>query len=259
MDDDHELAVRLTHEEQEMYTTKERARLLAEYFEIRKKQLAAERAEAIRNKPPTRTQVRNKMITYLKHIGKYPHQQLKHKTLEELQMLYEREKKWIDDFVPIDSKKEEKKSAEPEKKRYPPIKETLEKMFNWKLEAEAKSVEPTIEVSNSNPFDVLNSVNNDVYFGINGGTTNLDLTSGKDGSDKGYGTNSLLEQWKDSYSDNDDYDPYDDDIAIFLAVASFFFWQWQSSSLAVGTSSASGNFIPGSGNTLCILFPTILP
>nr|GEX44461.1 hypothetical protein [Tanacetum cinerariifolium] len=43
---------------------------------------------------------------------------------------------------------------------------------------------------------------------------------------------------------------------IFLAVASLFFWQWKSSSLAVGTSSASGNSIPGSGNALCILFPT---
>nr|GEX71782.1 reverse transcriptase domain-containing protein [Tanacetum cinerariifolium] len=47
--------------------------------------------------------------------------------------------------------------------------------------------------------------------------------------------------------------------AIFLAVASLFFWQWQPSSLAVGTSIASGNSIPGSGNALCILFPTILP
>ncbi|GJY18790.1 hypothetical protein Tco_0390281 [Tanacetum coccineum] len=37
-------------------------------------------------------------------------------------------------------------------------------------------------------------------------------TSGKDESDKGYGTNSLLEQWRDSYPDNDDYDPYDDDM-----------------------------------------------
>nr|GEV52102.1 hypothetical protein [Tanacetum cinerariifolium] len=44
MDADHELVVRLTHEEQEMYTIEERARLLAEYFERRKKQLAAERA-----------------------------------------------------------------------------------------------------------------------------------------------------------------------------------------------------------------------
>nr|GEU55332.1 hypothetical protein [Tanacetum cinerariifolium] len=36
-----------------------------------------------------------------------------------------------------------------------------------------KGVEPTIEVSNSNPFDVLNSVYNDVEFGTNGETTNL--------------------------------------------------------------------------------------
>nr|GEY84637.1 hypothetical protein [Tanacetum cinerariifolium] len=44
-------------------------------------------------------------------------------------------------------------------------------------------------------------------------TANLRIsTSGKDGSDKGYGTNSLLEQWRDSYLDNDDYDPYDDDM-----------------------------------------------
>ncbi|GKF13232.1 hypothetical protein Tco_0054694, partial [Tanacetum coccineum] len=44
-------------------------------------------------------------------------------------------------------------------------------------------------------------------------TANLRIsTSGKDESDKGYGTNSLLEQWEDSYLDNDDYDPYDDDM-----------------------------------------------
>ncbi|GKA22063.1 RNA-directed DNA polymerase, eukaryota, reverse transcriptase zinc-binding domain protein [Tanacetum coccineum] len=34
-------------------------------------------------------------------------------------------------------------------------------------------VEPTIEVSNLNPFDVLNLVDNDMEFGTNGGTTNL--------------------------------------------------------------------------------------
>ncbi|GJW64659.1 hypothetical protein Tco_0116543 [Tanacetum coccineum] len=75
IDADHELAVRLTHEEQEKYTIEERARLLAEFFERRKKQLAAERAEAIRNKPPTRTQVRNRMITYLKHMDDDSQQQ----------------------------------------------------------------------------------------------------------------------------------------------------------------------------------------
>ncbi|GJV41004.1 hypothetical protein Tco_1419444 [Tanacetum coccineum] len=79
MDADHELVVRLTHEEQEKYTIKERATLLVEYFERRKKQLAAER---------------------------YTHQQLKHKTLEELQKLYPKEQKWINDFKPIDSEED---------------------------------------------------------------------------------------------------------------------------------------------------------
>ncbi|GJR40034.1 ATPase, F1/V1/A1 complex, alpha/beta subunit, partial [Tanacetum coccineum] len=36
-----------------------------------------------------------------------------------------------------------------------------------------KGVEPTIEVSNSNPFDVLNSVNDNGEFGTNGGDNNL--------------------------------------------------------------------------------------
>ncbi|GJV03065.1 putative ribonuclease H-like domain-containing protein [Tanacetum coccineum] len=115
IDADHELAVRLTHEEQEKYTIEERARLLAEFFERRKKQLAAERVEAIRNKPPTRTQVRNMMITYLKHMGKYTHQQLKHKNFDEVQKLYEREKKWIDEFKPIDD--DSQQQAESTKKR----------------------------------------------------------------------------------------------------------------------------------------------
>ncbi|GJS33149.1 RNA-directed DNA polymerase, eukaryota, reverse transcriptase zinc-binding domain protein [Tanacetum coccineum] len=46
-----------------------------------------------------------------------------------------------------------------------------------------KGVEPTIEVSNSNPFEVLNSVDNDVELVTNEGTTNLKfkelLTSGQ--------------------------------------------------------------------------------
>ncbi|GKB92943.1 hypothetical protein Tco_0979080, partial [Tanacetum coccineum] len=41
IDADYELAARMTQEEQEKYTIEERARLLAEFFEKRKKQLAA--------------------------------------------------------------------------------------------------------------------------------------------------------------------------------------------------------------------------
>nr|GEX33849.1 reverse transcriptase domain-containing protein [Tanacetum cinerariifolium] len=142
-----------------------------------------------------------------------------------------------------------------------------------------KDVEPTKEVSNANPFDVLNLVENDVELGINSGASNLAskkanssgslfwnvgsssttpivekierlINDGKvtlvddegiplekvyssddrDSEDEfayvdnemenllasnndGYGTNSLLEQLKDTYEDADyDYDPYDDDM-----------------------------------------------
>ncbi|GJT25110.1 hypothetical protein Tco_0895047 [Tanacetum coccineum] len=128
-----------------------------------------------------------------------------------------------------------------------------------------KGVEPTIQVSNSNPFDVLNSVENDVEFGTNGGTTNLvnnEATSSgfafmNIDNDGEFASNTpisekidkierqicegklrpldndgnplvptgilvlwkvivkwkcLLEQLRNSYPDNDDYDPYDDDM-----------------------------------------------
>ncbi|GJW40002.1 hypothetical protein Tco_0065847 [Tanacetum coccineum] len=111
IDADYELAARMTQEEQEKYTIEERARLLAEFFERRKKQLAAERAEAIRNKPPTKTQLRNLMMTYLKNMGGYKHSQLKGKSYEEIQGLYERQQKRIQDFTPMDSEKEAQKSG----------------------------------------------------------------------------------------------------------------------------------------------------
>nr|GFB30837.1 hypothetical protein [Tanacetum cinerariifolium] len=69
IDADHELAVRLTHEEHEKYTVNKRVNLLAGYIKKRKKQRAEERAAAIRNKPPTRTQLKRLMMTYLKHTG----------------------------------------------------------------------------------------------------------------------------------------------------------------------------------------------
>nr|GEV71467.1 putative ribonuclease H-like domain-containing protein [Tanacetum cinerariifolium] len=71
IDADHELDVRLTHEEQEKYTIEENSKLLAEFFKRRKKQLAKERAEEIRSKPPIKTQLRNLMMTYLKHTDAF--------------------------------------------------------------------------------------------------------------------------------------------------------------------------------------------
>ncbi|GKE31188.1 hypothetical protein Tco_1450510 [Tanacetum coccineum] len=108
IDVDHELAVRLTHEEQEKYTMDEREKLLAEFFKRRKKQLAKERAAAIRNKPPTRTQLRSLMMTYLKHTGRFKHSQLNKRTLEKIQALYIKEQERAANFVPIGSEEDER-------------------------------------------------------------------------------------------------------------------------------------------------------
>ncbi|GJU17842.1 hypothetical protein Tco_1145808 [Tanacetum coccineum] len=80
------------------------------------------RAAEIRNKPPTRTQLRNQMITYLKHMGKYTHNQPKSKSFEDIQKLYKKEQQCINDFVPIsdDSGKKDdssSKEAKSSKKR----------------------------------------------------------------------------------------------------------------------------------------------
>ncbi|GJU21242.1 hypothetical protein Tco_1154584 [Tanacetum coccineum] len=88
---------------------------LADTKKFRELLKRAARDQSIR--PPTKTQLRNLMMTYLKNMGGYKHSQLKGKTYEEIQGLYEREQKFIHDFVPMDSKKEEKKLMEPESDR----------------------------------------------------------------------------------------------------------------------------------------------
>ncbi|GKE17270.1 hypothetical protein Tco_1424847 [Tanacetum coccineum] len=85
-----------------------------------------------------------------------------------------------------------------------------------------KGVEPTIEVSNSNPFDVLNSVDNDVDYGTTPiidkivkfedlHTSRQAILVDKDGNS--LKKVDLLEQWRDSYGNGDyDDDPYDNDM-----------------------------------------------
>ncbi|GJS15559.1 hypothetical protein Tco_0410031 [Tanacetum coccineum] len=112
IDADQELAARMTLEEHEKYTVEERSRMLAEFIKNKKKQLVVERAEAIRSKPPTKSQLRNLMMTYLKNTGRFTHAQLKHRDFEEIQGLYNKEKELVDTFVPIRSKEDERRIKE---------------------------------------------------------------------------------------------------------------------------------------------------
>ncbi|GJR74651.1 hypothetical protein Tco_0087016 [Tanacetum coccineum] len=70
--------------------------------------LAQQRSEAIRNKPPSRNQLRNQMMTYLKHVGGKKHSDLKTKSFDEIQVLYEKIKRSDDSFIAIGSAEDEK-------------------------------------------------------------------------------------------------------------------------------------------------------
>ncbi|GJZ32273.1 hypothetical protein Tco_0577709 [Tanacetum coccineum] len=102
-----DLQAKLQQEEREEYTIEERAKFLAETIVAQRKFRAAQRSAEIRSRPPTKSQLRNLMMTYLKNMGGYKHSQLKAKSFEEIKGMYERQKKSVQDFVPIGSAKEE--------------------------------------------------------------------------------------------------------------------------------------------------------
>ncbi|GKB79623.1 hypothetical protein Tco_0946518, partial [Tanacetum coccineum] len=103
MEADYELAQRLQAEEHGELTIEERSRLFVELMNKRKKHFAKLRAEKIRRKPPTKAQQRNHMSTYLRNMAGYKHIQLKNKSFKEIQMLFDKEMKRVNSFVPMDS------------------------------------------------------------------------------------------------------------------------------------------------------------
>ncbi|GJU52285.1 hypothetical protein Tco_1225999 [Tanacetum coccineum] len=123
------LAEKLQEEEREMYTIEQRAKFLHDTIAAQRRFLAQQRSEAIRNKPPSRNQLRNQMMTYLKHVGGKKHSDLKHsdlknKTFEEIQALYEKVKRFDESFTVIGSSEDEKKikemnegASDPDKKK----------------------------------------------------------------------------------------------------------------------------------------------
>ncbi|GJW65223.1 hypothetical protein Tco_0117107 [Tanacetum coccineum] len=102
------LAEKIQQEEREQYSIEERAKFLHDTIAAQRKFLAEQRSAAIRNKPPTISQLRNQMITYLKHVANKKHAELKSKSFEEIQVLYERYKKQDQTFVAIGSEEDER-------------------------------------------------------------------------------------------------------------------------------------------------------
>ncbi|GJV42472.1 hypothetical protein Tco_1420912 [Tanacetum coccineum] len=83
-------------EEQEQLSIKEKSKLFVELLEKRKKHFAALRAQEKRSKPPTKAQKRNTMSTYLKNMAGYKHNQLKSKSYDEIQEMFDKEMKRLE-------------------------------------------------------------------------------------------------------------------------------------------------------------------
>ncbi|GJR79487.1 putative ribonuclease H-like domain-containing protein [Tanacetum coccineum] len=76
----------------------------ADAHEKRKKHFARVRAEDQRRKPPTKAQKRKTISTYLKNMAGYKHNQLKNKTFDDIQKLFDKEMKRVNTFVDMDTK-----------------------------------------------------------------------------------------------------------------------------------------------------------
>ncbi|GJS97947.1 uncharacterized mitochondrial protein-like protein [Tanacetum coccineum] len=87
---DHELAQRLQAEEQEELSDAEKATLFQQLLEKRRKHFAAKRAEEQRNKPPTQAQQRKIMCTYLKNMEGKKLKDLKNKSFDSIQKMFDR-------------------------------------------------------------------------------------------------------------------------------------------------------------------------
>ncbi|GJZ01738.1 hypothetical protein Tco_0519699 [Tanacetum coccineum] len=97
------LAEKLQEQEREQFTIEERAKFLHDTIAAQRKFLARQRSEAIRNRPPTKNQLRNQMMTFLKHVGNFKHSELKSKKFEDIQAMYEKIKRSDEDFIAIGS------------------------------------------------------------------------------------------------------------------------------------------------------------
>nr|GEW03135.1 hypothetical protein [Tanacetum cinerariifolium] len=103
MDADRLLAKKLQAKEREEFSEVQKARLLVEQIEKRKKHFAALRARDKRNKPPTKTQIKSQMSTYLRHMGGYTQSHLKGMSFDKIKKLFDREMTKVNDFLAMDS------------------------------------------------------------------------------------------------------------------------------------------------------------
>ncbi|GJS77125.1 hypothetical protein Tco_0727006 [Tanacetum coccineum] len=95
---DHELGQRLQVGEQEELYVEEKARLFQQILKKRRKNFAAKRVEEQRNKPSTQAQQRKIMCTYLKNMEGKKLKDLKNKSFDSIQKMFDRAFKRVNTF-----------------------------------------------------------------------------------------------------------------------------------------------------------------
>ncbi|GJU28157.1 hypothetical protein Tco_1166778 [Tanacetum coccineum] len=100
---DEELAQRIQAKERGKYSEAERARLLAELINQRKRYFAKQRAEEKRNKPLIQAQQRTYMSNYIKHMGSHTLQKFKRISFYELKNLFKATMRRVGAFVPMET------------------------------------------------------------------------------------------------------------------------------------------------------------
>ncbi|GJT11496.1 hypothetical protein Tco_0858538, partial [Tanacetum coccineum] len=131
MEADRLLAERLQSKEREELTDEEKEKLFMELTEKRRKHFAALREQEKRNRPPTKAQKTTQMSTYLKHMGGYTYKQLKGKSFDEIQKLFDKEMKRVNTFVAMGSEVQESKEKK-EEGREETVKGSRKKMIRRK-------------------------------------------------------------------------------------------------------------------------------
>nr|GEV01520.1 putative ribonuclease H-like domain-containing protein [Tanacetum cinerariifolium] len=111
IDADYQLAQRLQTYEQEELTIEEKAKLFKELLEKRRKHFAAKAVEEKRNKPQTQTQQRKIMCTYLKNMKGKKLKDLKNKSLDSIQKMFNKAFNRVNTFVDFKTELVEEKLA----------------------------------------------------------------------------------------------------------------------------------------------------
>ncbi|GJT22344.1 hypothetical protein Tco_0892281 [Tanacetum coccineum] len=116
---DEELAHRLQAQERERYSEADKAKLLVELINERKRQFAQQRAQQRRNRPLTQAQQRSYMCNYIKHMGSHTLQQLRGYSFDEIKVLFEATVKRVNTFTLMESNDKVPKVIAGSSKRIP--------------------------------------------------------------------------------------------------------------------------------------------